>query len=285
MLDAENAEDKKESSQETAETKENNQTEETAGTEENEQAEETAKTEEDNQEEASAEENEQSEEAVSDDKEVKEQKNETSDVKENSEEAVVDGIVEVANEEMSPWASKLLPNVEDYLNIRTEASDEAELAGKLHKGASAEIIEKGDEWSKIRSGNVEGYVKNEFCVVGLKAEELANQVGTTYATATTGGVRVRENASSSEDTEVVDVLEEGGKLKVDTQAEAAEGWVAVKTDEGTGYVSAEYVNVELKLGKAISIEEERAAIAAAEAEKAKKAQQAAATSQGSSGFF
>ena len=193
---------------------------------------------------------------------------------EHAAEPARDGLVAVVSEEVSPWASKLLPNVEDYLNVRTEPSDEAELAGKLHKGASADILEKGEEWTKISSGSVEGYVKNEFCVTGLEAEELANQVGTTYATAVTGGVRIRETASSSEDTEILDVLEEGGKVKVDTEAEAAEGWVAVKMEEGTGYVSEEYVEVELKLGKAISIEEEQAAIAAAEAEKAKKAQQA-----------
>lgn len=198
---------------------------------------------------------------------------------EHAAEPARDGLVAVVSEEVSPWASKLLPSVEDFLNVRTEPSDEAELAGKLHKGASADILEKGDEWTKISSGSVEGYVKNEFCVTGLEAEELANQVGTTYATAVTGGVRIRETASSSEDTEILDVLEEGGKVKVDTEAEAAEGWVAVKMEEGTGYVSEEYVEVELKLGKAISIEEEQAAIAAAEAEKARKAQQAGGTSQ------
>ena len=122
--------------------------------------------------------------------------------------------------------------------------------------------------AKERAKNlIEGYVKNEFCVTGLEAESLANQVGTTYATAVTGGVRVRETTSASEDTEILDVLEEGGKIKVDTEAETAEGWVPVKLEEGTGYVSEEFVEVELKLGKAISIEEERAAIAAAEAEK------------------
>lgn len=228
--------------------------------------------EEDSQAEALAEQPKKEEEAKSEEETKPEENKEGA----KPEEQVKNEHVAVGTEEVSPWASKLLPNVEDYLNIRTEPSDEAELAGKLHKGASAEILEKGDEWTKISSGSVEGYVKNEYCVTGLEAEDLANQVGTTYAIAVTGGVRVRENTSASEDTAILDVLEEGGKIKVDTGAEAAEGWVAVKMDEGVGYVSAEYVNVELKLGKAISIEEERAAIAAAEAEEAKKAQQASA---------
>ena len=218
-----------------------------------------------------------SEEKVSEEEKASKEKTseeeKASEEKASEEKVVKDSLLETGSEEISPWASKLLPDVEDYLNIRLEPSDEAELAGKLHKGAMAEIIEKGDEWTKISSGSVEGYVKNEFCITGLEAESLANQVGTTYATAITGGVRVRENASSSEDTVIVDVLEEGGKIKVDTQAEKIEGWIAVKIEDATAYVSADYVNVELELGKAISIEEERAAIAAAEAEKARKEQE------------
>ena len=168
--------------------------------------------------------------------------------------------------------------------MRTEASEEAEPAGKLPKGASAQILEAGEEWTKISSGSVEGYVKNDFCVTGSEAETLANEVGTTYATAVTGGVRVRETASSEEDVTILDVLEEGGKIKVDTEAEPVDGWVCVKLDDGTGYVSAEYVEVELELGKAISIEEERAAIEAAEAErKAKEAAQSSSSQSQSAG--
>ena len=187
--------------------------------------------------------------------------------------------VQMVSQEVSPWAAKLMPNVEEFLNVRAEASDEAELVGKIYKGAVGDIVERGDVWTKISSGNVEGYVKNEFCVTGLEAESLANQQGTTYATAVSGGVRVRAEASSAEGIEILDVMEEGGKLEVDKDAAQAEGWVAVKTGDKTGYVSGEFVTVELELGKAISIEEERAAIAAAEAEKAKKAQQQSAGTQ------
>lgn len=193
-------------------------------------------------------------------------------------------LVESGIQEVSPWAEKLMPNVEEYLNIRAEASEESELVGKIHKGAAADILEQGDGWTKISSGSVEGYVKDEYCVTGLEAESLANELGTTYATATTGGVRVRQAESSAEDTPILDVLEEGGKIKVDKGAEAAEGWVPVKVDDQVGYISEEFVTVELELGKAISIEEEQAAIAAAEAEAEakRKAEQEAAQQQSSS---
>lgn len=194
----------------------------------------------------------------------------------------VESPTQMVSQEVSPWAAKLMPNVDDYLNVRAEASDDTELVGKIHKGAVADIVERGDVWTKISSGSVEGYVKNEFCVTGFEAENLANQQGTTYAIAASGGVRVRAEASSADGVEILTVMEEGGKLQVDKEAQPVEGWVAVKCDDKTGYVSAEFVNVELELGKAISIEEEKAAIAAAEAEKAakeKKAQQASSGTQ------
>lgn len=206
--------------------------------------------------------------------EDKETKNEQIENKQTEEKEAEDKA-----EEASSWEGKLMPDVEEYLNVRTEASEEAELAGKLPKGAAADIVESGEEWTKISSGSVEGYVKNEFCVTGAEAETLANEVGTTYATAVTGGVRVRKTASAEEDVTILDVLEEGGKIKVDTEAEAVEGWISVKVNDGIGYVSADYVDVELELGKAISIEEERAAIEAAEAERKAKA---AKQSQGGS---
>ena len=178
----------------------------------------------------------------------------------------------------SEWATKLVPNVEIYLNIRKEADAESDLVGKLYSDGAAEILERGDEWTKISSGSVEGYVKNEFCFFDAEAEKRAQEVGTVYATSLTGGLRVRQEANTTEETKILTVLEEGEKIKVDTETEAPEGWTVVKGSDFTGYVSSEYVSVELKMAKAISIEEELAAIKAAEeAQKAKEA--ASATTQ------
>lgn len=185
-----------------------------------------------------------------------------------------------SSEKASEWANRLMPKVEESLNIRTEANEEAEVVGKLYKGSVAEVVERGDVWTKISSGSVEGYVKNEFCVFAEEAEAMAKEQGVTYATALTGGLRVRAEANSAEETVIATVLEEGEKIKVDTAAEVPEGWVAVVCDNGTAYVSAEYVSVELELGKAISIEEELAAIKKAEEEKAAKSQRSSSgTSQ------
>ena len=46
------------------------------------------------------------------------------------------------------------------------------------KGASADLIEKGEKWSHIISNGVEGYIKNDYLAYGEDAEYLANVYGT-----------------------------------------------------------------------------------------------------------
>ena len=54
-----------------------------------------------------------------------------------------------------------IANVEDNLNIRSEANTESKLVGKLRKDSACEILGTEGEWAHIISGEVEGYVKAE----------------------------------------------------------------------------------------------------------------------------
>lgn len=183
------------------------------------------------------------------------------------------------SEEEAAWQSRLMANVEESLNVRTEASEEAELAGKLRKGDVAEIVEQGTEWTLITSGNVNGYVKNEFCVFGQDAYNYAKENCTTEATVLEGGLRLR--AEADEASSIYDVAAQGDVLTVAADAEAPEGWTAVQYGDGVAYVSAEYVEVSLATGTGITVEEEQAIIAKQKAEeearKAEEAKQSAAT--------
>lgn len=163
-----------------------------------------------------------------------------------------------AEAEASEWADKVMANVDKSVNIRAEANEEGAVVGKLYKGAEADILEKGDEWTKISSGSVtEGYVKNEFLAFDKEAEELAAQDGELIATVTTDALRIRKEAS--EDAPVLDLAENGEELNVNSE----DGdWVEIQyTSDSTGFVSSEFVAVDYVLGKAITIEEEEAMIA------------------------
>ena len=125
------------------------------------------------------------------------------------------------------WANKMLVTVDEdsSLNIRKEASVDAEVVGKFYHGSGAEVLEVGEEWTKIKSGNVEGYVNNAYCVFGNDARVYAEENCDTEATATADGIRVRE--TSSTDAKILDVIDAGQSLKVNEDAETVDGWVSV----------------------------------------------------------
>ena len=155
------------------------------------------------------------------------------------------------------WDKKVISKVgkDTYLNIRSKATVNSEVVGKLYRGAGATIKKKGKEWTKVKSGDVVGYVKNEYCAFGEEAQKLAEKLCDTHAFATGDGLRVRKGSST--DAKVVTVLEEGESIKVNTSAKEVDGWVPVKYDGKKAYVSADYVKVSLKIDDAVSIEEER----------------------------
>lgn len=190
-------------------------------------------------------------------------------------------------EEQLEWQNYLLANVDNSLNVRAEADGEAEVVGRLEKGDRATVLEIGDEWTKISSGNVEGYVSNEYCVYGTDALNLAKEICDTVATSTTDGLRIRQEAST--ESAVLARLDTGDQVLVDLTTIAEEGWVAVLYKGATGYVSAEYVTVALDVGTGLTMEEiyeiraaEAAAAAAAEAKASSSTTTSSTTSTTSS---
>ena len=74
----------------------------------------------------------------------------------------------------SEYANLAIAQVNDYVNIRSAASEEGEILGKLYNNSAANVLEVEGDWYKIQSGSVTGYVKAEFVV--RDNAELAAQV-------------------------------------------------------------------------------------------------------------
>ncbi len=175
-------------------------------------------------------------------------------------------------EEEELWQNRLMADVNDYLYVRASADADAEIVGKLYKGDVAEIQEEGSGWTHVASGNVDGYVNNDYCVTGTEALAYAQQNFDTEAEVLTNGLRIRSEAD--ENASVITAVSEGTTLKVDSDVETDDQWIAVVYGGTTRYVSADYVTTSLALGEGITIEEEQAELARiAEEEAAKKAAQ------------
>lgn len=170
------------------------------------------------------------------------------------------------------WADKVMATVDDYLYIRSEANGDSEAVAKLRSGDVATLVDVFDGWYEIESGNAHGFVSADYCVTGIEAYEYALDICSSYATTDVAGLRIREEAS--EDAKILKVVSQGTKLVVDADAEAVDGWVAVSDGNVSGFVKAEYVQVDMETGEAITLEEEAEAKAAAE-EAARQAEEAA----------
>ena len=172
-----------------------------------------------------------------------------------------DGFGEGSSESAADLA---VATVSDYVNVRAEASTDSEIVGKLYKDGVATVLDdNGDGWVKIQSGSVTGYISKDFLATGSEAEKLADENKSQVAEVTTETLRVRAAADINSD--VITLVPQGEKLNV---IEETDGWLKVSTDEGEGYISADYADVEAVYQVAESIEEEQQRLAeeAAEAE-------------------
>ena len=182
-----------------------------------------------------------------------------------STEAVSVDMVATAN--TSEFDGKFIANITDTLNVRAEASADSELVGKMYPGCVGEIVATQGEWTQITSGEVEGFVKTEFILTGVEAEDLAEEYGKNIGTVTADILYVRREANT--ESEAIAMLEEDDEVYV---TDSLDGWYQVLVNESwEGYVAADFLSVEYKYETAITIEEEMARIQAAlEAEQEKQ---------------
>ena len=186
------------------------------------------------------------------------------------------------------FSNLAIAKVNDYVNVRSEPSEEGEIIGKLYDKSVGEFISEADGgWYQIQSGNVTGYVKAEYVVTGDAAKELAPEVGKRIAKSNTMTLFAREN--SSQDSSVIGMIEEGGELTV-LEEGATDGWVKVSVEEGEGYVSTDFVSLSTEFVKAESkaeeearIEKEQASVRAANAAADKKSGKKSGKSDGGGG--
>ena len=169
---------------------------------------------------------------------------------------------EIETKEVKVESNQVVANIESYLNIRSEADEESEVVGKFYNGNVGTIVEKGDDWSLVSSGNAYGYVKNDYLLFGSDAESYIENNCDQVAKVTAETLNIR--AEESTDSEVVDLKDEGESLTILGQEN---GWYKVAvTDDQSGYVSSDFVYVDYVYETAVTVEEEKAAEEARQAE-------------------
>lgn len=173
---------------------------------------------------------------------------------------------------MNAWKSPgsiVMADVNDSVNVRLEPSENSERVGKLYKDCGGYIIEYTDEWTKIESGELVGWVRNDYLMFGNEAEAEAESVGSLQATVVADSLRVRKEASTESGIyglvaqgEVYEIIEEAGE------------WVVIDFEDVNGYINSNYVEINFHIDSGETMEqiEEREAAERAAAREANRIQ-------------
>ena len=137
----------------------------------------------------------------------------------------------------------VMADVQNALNVRVEANEESEKIGVLYKDCGGRILERKDGWTKLQSGELIGWAKDEYLLFDEDAEKLAEEVGNLIVTIETDALRVRKEPST--DAGVFALMAQDDEL--DVIEVINEDWISVDYDDEIGYVSAEFVNMDFHI--------------------------------------
>ena len=169
--------------------------------------------------------------------------------------------IRIANAWKQPGAL-VMAKVTDCVNVRADATTDAEKVGLLYNDCGGYIIEYTDTWTKISSGNVVGWVNNDYLYFGDEAESVAEEVGIYRASINEDTVRVRKETNTDCDTYGL-----VGKGEVYDVVEILDGWVAIDYEGATGYVCSDYADIDFHIDYGETVEEIEAREAAERAAK------------------
>lgn len=134
------------------------------------------------------------------------------------------------------WENKVAANVNDFLNIRKSASASSEIVGVLLPGYTATEIGTEGRWTKVKSGDISGYVMTKYLASEDEARKLYNkEVGAT-GKVTAGSLIIREAASTSSDK-----LTSVSRGTVLSLKKLEDSWYKVSYKGTDGYVLGSYI--------------------------------------------
>lgn len=131
--------------------------------------------------------------------------------------------------------------VSGYLNIRETPSTDGKIIGKLSGDGACEILGTEGDWSHITSGGVEGYISNQYLLMGAEAKLKAGELVARRAIVTADNLNIRQEP----------VLDPGNVI---AQALLGERYLVLGQEEGwiqieEGWISADYAEVVFALNE------------------------------------
>ena len=137
----------------------------------------------------------------------------------------------------------VMANVQIAMNVREEADEESEKVGLLYKDCGGRILERKDGWTRLRSGDLVGWARDDYLLFGDDAEALANEVGNLIVQIETDTLCVRQEPA--DDAEAIGFIPRDEELEIIEELDG--DWITVDYEGETGYVSSEYVDIDFHI--------------------------------------
>lgn len=153
------------------------------------------------------------------------------------------------SEEEKKKSDLVMADVQNALNVRAKADEESEKVGVLYKDCGGRILERKDGWTKLRSGDLVGWARDDYLLFDEEAESLADEVGNLIVTIDTDALRIRKEPST--ESGIFALMAQDDEL--DVIEVINEEWISVKYDNQIGYVSAEYVDLDFHIDEGETI--------------------------------
>ena len=156
----------------------------------------------------------------------------------------------------SDFENNVISYCEDRINIYSEPDETSDIVGCMYSRSQADIIEKGEIWTKISSGNVVGYAKNTYLLFGEEADKVAPFIGDKTTVVEAEELPVYASADSS--SAVIATFYAGENINA---YEEIGNWVLVECESGYGYVEDTGISSTYDLATAWTVDEENAYLA------------------------
>ena len=151
--------------------------------------------------------------------------------------------ITVSEEDEVDSSNLVMVKSTSVLNVRESGDSEATVLGKLYRDCGGIVLERGDEWSLIESGDLVGWCSNEYLLFDEEAEAFAKEVGTMYATVQKDCIKIYAEADTS--SEVLGLAAASSTYEV--IYEEGTDWLCIACDEYDGFVRTELVDFEFDI--------------------------------------
>ena len=143
--------------------------------------------------------------------------------------------------------------INSYANVRSTPSTDGIIIGRMYPGAVATAVSSENGWTKIVSGNVEGYILSDFLKFGQDAVDYADEYYKTHYRVVSNTLNLRAEPNTSS-TIKAQLLKNASLVLLE---KTSDSWFKIRWEgtasSVTGYVSTDYISNDYRT--AVTLEE------------------------------